>query len=132
MFEVEDIPNEDFVYVRVHRQNIDFTDLTIRPVAFDQKGDDGLSCNWSEYSTPISTQQMALKNPHNNGVISFEVGVLRAIPFVLEVVHNPVENPIPNQAHSLIRNMPPRKPNDLGFRSMLMDLFNWEIQLLPE
>ena len=132
MFEIEFIPNEDLIYLRVHRQNIDFIDNSIKPVAFDLKGDDGLSCNWSKYSNPISTQQLSLKNPHNNAVISFEVGVLRSIPFVLTVTHDPLELPSPNRAHTLVTNMPPRKPNDLGFRSMLMDFFSWEIELSLE
>lgn len=132
MFEIEDIPNEHLIYLRVHRQNIDFSDKSIRPVAFDLKGDDGLSCNWSKYSTPLSTQQQSLKNPHNNAVISFKVGIVRAIPFILEVIHNPIQPPTPNQAHSLITNMPPRKPSDLGFRAMLMEVFSWEIELIGE
>jgi hypothetical protein len=129
---VETIPDEDILFMRVHKQNIDF-DLTpndVKPVAFDPKPTekDGLSTNWSRYSDAKLILKQTTdngKDPNNYGVISLPVGNVRTIE-ILEVKHDPVENP-DNQAHSLINNIPPRKPNDLGVRIKLREMYKWEI-----
>jgi hypothetical protein len=126
--EIEIIPDDDKLYLRVHKTNLDLNvlddTLKIKLVAFDQKGDDGLSVNWSKYSSKNDTIKMA-KNPSDNGVVSFVVKLIRKIP--LRVIHNPINFPTLNQSHSLILDIPPRKPNDLGVRVKMRDICNWEI-----
>jgi hypothetical protein len=120
------IPNEDFVYMRVHQVNIDFSNSNnehiIKPVAFDPKGI-GLSVDWSKYSTPEDTLKRA-KKPEKNGVVSMSVDGVRKKPLPLDVLHKPSNS---NYSHSEIFEIPPRKPSDMGIRVKLMDLCNWEI-----
>jgi hypothetical protein len=124
---VQDIPDEHLVYMRVHKQNIDFKESNpnrmIRPVAFDPKGGEGLSVDWSKYSTAEATLQRA-KTPESNGIISMPISGIRSNPFPLNVLHKPEET---NYSHSEIFGIPPRKPSDLGIRIKLMDLSKWEI-----
>lgn len=124
---VPDIPDEHHVYMRVHKQNIDFKatnpNRMIRPVAFDAKGEGGLSVDWSEYSTAQQTLERA-KVPESNGVISMPISGIRANPLPLSVLHRPEEA---NYSHSEIFGIPPRKPSDMGVRVKLMDLSRWEI-----
>lgn len=121
------IPDEHHVFMRVHKQNIDFKETNpnrmIRPVAFDAKGDGGLSVDWSEYSTAQESLKRA-KVPESNGIISMPVIGIRSSPLPLTVVHKPEET---NYSHSEIFGIPPRKPSDLGIRVKLMDLSKWEI-----
>lgn len=94
MWPVEDIPNEDQLFLRVHMQNID-EDGDPRPRAFeDHEG--GMSCDWSKYSTPEMTRgrKGELKAP-NYGVLGLNAGAVREIP--QEVKHTPE---IENQSHS--------------------------------
>ncbi|MFY7667088.1 hypothetical protein [Flavobacterium sp.] len=121
------IPDEHLVYMRVHKQNIDFNATNpkrmIRPVAFDAKGEGGLSVDWSEYSTPLESLKRA-RIPENNGVISMSVSAIRSNPLPLAVIHRPEPT---NYSHSEIFGIPPRKPSDMGVRVKLMDLSTWEI-----
>lgn len=127
MQEVDNILDEQYVYMRVHKQNIDFKATSpnrrIRPVAFDAKGDGGLSVDWSEHSTPQQSLERA-KAPESNGIISMPIIGIRANPLPLSVVHAPDET---NFSHCEISGIPPRKPSDMGVRVKLMDLSLWEI-----
>ncbi|SCX18957.1 hypothetical protein [Flavobacterium saliperosum] len=124
---VDNLPDEHHVYMRVHKQNIDFKATSpnrmIRPVAFDAKGEGGLSVDWSKYSTPQQSLERA-KVPESNGVISMPIKGIRANPLPLSVLHVPEET---NYSHSEIFGIPPRKPSDMGVRVKLMDLSIWEI-----
>jgi hypothetical protein len=112
------------VFLRIHKVDLDLEEQDekekIKPTAFDKKGDDGLSVDWSEYSTPKDTRLRA-KKPEDNGVLSFSVKSLREIP--LAVIHKPTTN----YAHSIIVGIPPRKPSDLGIRVRLRRICKWEI-----
>lgn len=125
---VTPIPDEHLVYMRIHKTNIDFkavsTFLVIRPVAFDAKGEGGLSVDWSAHSTPQETLERA-KIPLSNGVVSMPVLGIRSEPFTLKVLHSPIDS---NYSHSEIYGIPPRKPSDFGVRVKLMDLVKWEIE----
>jgi len=127
----ETIPHKDHLYLRVHKVNIDFNVedqyKKILPVAFDMKGDDGLSVDWSEHSKPEETLSRANK-PEQNGILSFNCGDVRKSPFSCEVIHDPIENI--NYAHSLVCGIPPRKPNGLEFRIQLRQICKWEIQCI--
>jgi hypothetical protein len=124
---VPNIPDEHHMYMRVHKQNIDFKETNlnrmIRPVAFDAKGEGGLSVDWSEYSS-VKESLARAKVPESNGIISMPILGIRANPLPLKVIHKPEDT---NYSHCEIFGIPPRKPSDLGVRIKLMDLSKWEI-----
>jgi|WetSurMetagenome_2_1015567.scaffolds.fasta_scaffold60919_2 hypothetical protein len=128
-FPVENIPNNDLLYCRVHVTNTYYVkdnQLVLKPQAFDPTPYDtldGLSTNWSKYSDLAQTKHSA-KKPQDNGVVSFIVQQVREIP--LEVIHDPTNN----RAHSLICGLPPRKSNDAKMTMKLRDICKWEI--LPD
>lgn len=115
--------------MRVHKVNLDLSIgdpiRRIRPVAFDPKGGDGLSVDWSAHCSPTDTKNRA-PVPADNGVISMPVKGVREIP--LKVIHTPDEERN-NYAHSEILGIPPRKPSDMGIRVKLMDISSWVIPL---
>lgn len=133
-FSIEEIPDSDLLYYRIHEVNIDEDEThpikKIKLVAFDPhpKGSTQMSTNWHKYSTPLDLQQLA-KVPEKNGVVSFVVEKLRNTPYPLEVIHDPVltEN-FRNQAHTLVFDIPFRK-NDIGIRVKLRDICSWEISI---
>jgi hypothetical protein len=133
-FPIEEIPNEDLLYYRIHEENID-KDVThpnqrIKPIAFDPhpKGSTQMSTNWDKYSTPLELQQLA-KVPEKNGIVSFSVEKVRNTPNPLQVIHDPILiEHFKNQAHALIFDLPPRK-NDIRIRVKLRDICTWEIPI---
>jgi hypothetical protein len=132
VFPIEEIPNEDLLYCRIHEVNIDQEEIDsrkkIKLIAFDPhpKGSTQMSTNWNKYSTPLALQQLA-KMPEKNGVVSFLVDAVRKIPYPLQVVHDPISaEQFRNQAHALILDVPTRK-NDIGIRVKLRDICSWEI-----
>jgi hypothetical protein len=133
-FPIEEIPNADVLYYRIHEVNIDIEEThpikKIKLVAFDPhpKGSTQMSTNWQKYSTPQDLQQLA-KAPEKNGVVSFVVEKLRQIPYPLQVIHDPiVSESFRNQAHALVYDIPFRK-NDIGIRVKLRDICSWEIPI---
>ena len=133
-YPIEDIPNEDLLYYRIHAANIDNEETDpikkIRLVAFDPhpKGSLQMSTNWHKYSTALDLQQLS-KVPDMNGIVSFEVEKIRKMPFPLQVVHDPIlTEQFKNQAHTLVLDIPPRK-NDIGIRLKLRDICSWEINI---
>jgi hypothetical protein len=133
-FPIEEIPNQDTLYCRVHTVNVDYEEpdpkKRIRLIAFDPhpKGSTQMSTDWNKYSTPLKLQQLA-KMPEKNGVVSFNVGEVRQTPYPLHVIHDPIctEN-LKNQAHTLVLDIPERK-NDIGIRIKLRDICAWEIPI---
>ncbi len=133
-FLIEEIPNEDLLYCRIHEVNIDHEEMDankkIKLIAFDPhpKGSTQMSTNWNKYSTPLALKELA-KVPEKNGVVSFLVDSVRKIPYPLQVIHNPISTEsFRNQAHALILDIPPRK-NDIGIRVKLRDICTWEIPI---
>ncbi|HKG24248.1 MAG TPA: hypothetical protein VKB09_01305 [Thermomicrobiales bacterium] len=86
---VEDIPDTDTLYMRVHRQWL--RDGNVLPGCFQNRPDEAtgaMSTDWAKYATPNETRQRA-KRPEMNAVIALNVGQVRAIP-EQRVVHSPV------------------------------------------
>ena len=93
-WEIEEVPNNDEIYMRVHRQF--FRDGELRPNAFrDHEG--SISTNWQKYSTPQATLCQG-KNPPDNGILSMNVGRIRNC-HILSVIHAP-DIPMRNRAHT--------------------------------
>jgi len=100
----ENIPDIDTLYMRVHKGWFN-EDGTINPGVFRDRGD-GMSTDWSKYSTPGDTCNRA-KTPEENSVISMNVGEVRTIPNQL-VRHTPDEK-LNNRAHTdVVGNKEPK------------------------
>ncbi len=103
----EHIPDEDTLYMRIHRTWFD-EDNKIIPKAFQNHGG-GMSTNWSKYSTAEQTRDevaMYGKNPEDNAVGAFIVGNVREIPRQ-SVEHTPTPD---NRAHT---DVPGEKDNEV-------------------
>jgi len=93
MWPKETIPDEDFLYMRVHR--VHCSDGELEPDAFkDHQG--GMSGDWSKYSTVLDTLERATSDKNDNGVIQLNCGHIRAIPPLI-VDHQPEPK---NRAHT--------------------------------
>lgn len=88
---VEDIPDDDSVYMRAHRM---FFRPTLQPGVFTPHGG-GMSVDWEKYSSPEDTRQRA-KNPDHNAVIRLPALGIRDINN-LALEHTPEPE---NRAHS--------------------------------
>jgi hypothetical protein len=77
---VEDIPDEDKLYFRVHDAHRKRGTHEISVGAFVNRGGKGMSTDWAKYSTPERTRDGASKDPQRNAVVEFIVGEVRALP----------------------------------------------------
>lgn len=103
-WEKEEIPNEDLLYMRVHKNHIG-PDGSIYFIAFRKHGDPndpskerGMSTDWQKYSTAEECRQRASlygKDPNKYEVIQFNVGKVRDIPDQ-RVEHTPIYEPYSN------------------------------------
>lgn len=107
--EVELIPDEDKVYLRVSGNLFEGQEYS--PSIIRQQGGDGISVDWSHYSEPEDCLRRG--KVEKDGVVSFNAGCVRALhipiedmPSHLSVVHKPEPD---NQAHSLIVRLPDKK-----------------------
>lgn len=90
---VEDIPDADHLYMRVHRTWFKPSgDISLR--AFANHGA-GMSTDWSKYSTPEQTRDRG-RTPPSNAVVRMNVGDIRAMPGQ-SVAHSPQDG---NRAHA--------------------------------
>jgi hypothetical protein len=97
-WEAEEIPNEDFLFMRIHQNFVDEDGEPI-PQAFRNQPPKigGMSTDWQKYSTASETRSRA-RQPAENIIIELLAGAVRQIPSQ-SVVHTPdVENN--NRAHT--------------------------------
>lgn len=88
LWEREDIPDNDSLWMRVHRMW--FTrDGSVSLGAFSNKptDQDGMSVDWDKYARPEDTRSRA-RNPKDNAVIHLIAGEVRQIPDQA-VIHTP-------------------------------------------
>ena len=136
-YTVEEIPDEDSFYYRIHKTKIDFDEpdpkKKIKLLAFDPQSkikneiSTEMSTDWSRYSSTIDSQNRA-RIPNDNGIVSFLVSLVKDTPYSLSVRHDPVHEIPKNLSHSLVFDVPARK-NDIGIRLKLRDICNWEIPI---
>ena len=99
---IEEIPDVDRLYMRVHRQW--FKGSRVAPGFFQNRPDEAsgaMSTDWSKYATPEETRTRA-RRPELNAVIELVVGEVRAIPQQV-VRHAPIQDhPVlpDNRAHT--------------------------------
>lgn len=94
---VEDLPDRDNLYLRVHRRWFG-TDDALDLGCFRNQPDErtgGMSTDWSRYATPEQTRTRA-RSPIDNAVVALTVGDVRTIPGQ-RVEHSPT---IDNRAHT--------------------------------
>ena len=94
-FDPESIPDEDVLYMRVHKTHSrgkGYNEIPA-PGAFKDHGG-GMSTNWCKYSDPDTTRRQKV-NWQDFGVIALMVGKVRKIPQTVE--HTPAPD---NQAHT--------------------------------
>ena len=89
-------------------------------------GDEGMSTDWSEYSTPQETRDRA-RAPERNAVIGMVVGDVRRIPEQV-VQHRPYPD---NRAHTNVEGF--KKANVAGtqVRYLFLNIWRWAIELDP-
>lgn len=92
---VEEIPDNDSVFLRVHKTWRKKSDGSIAPSAF-KPHDGGMSTDWEKYSTAEETRQRGKPPVTNYAVVSLEVASVRKIDG-LQVKHSPL---IDNRSHS--------------------------------
>lgn len=93
---VEAIPDDDELYMRVHRQWLRQGRVVpgfFRNLPNDATG--GMSSDWSRYSTPEETRRRA-RTPSDNAVVGLSVREVRATP-EQRVEHTPLPE---NRAHA--------------------------------
>jgi hypothetical protein len=118
MWDVENIPDGDFVFMRVHKSN--FLNGELIPGAFRDQGA-GMSTDWGKYSTAEQTRNRAGRSkPSDNGVIKLSVAGIRGIE-TLSVVHEPLTD---NRAHAEVFGEKTTRA-----RMLLNRLVEWAIKL---
>lgn len=123
MWEIEGIPNEDFVFRRIHKNEMDPANFGIIPPNAFREFEGGISCDWNKYSTPSETQLRA-KNPELISVVAINVGKIRSLE-KMEVQHSPIEN---NRAHANILGLNTHvKAKRTKIRLKLAEYSEWRI-----
>lgn len=120
MWDVENLPDEDAVFYRVHKNYC--MDGELNYSVFREIGD-AMSVDWSKYSTPIDSVSRA-NRPEHNGIISLIVMDLRLLK--LAVYHSPSDN---NRSHSSVKGNDKPIQNDTEVRFKLKKLAKWEIPI---
>jgi hypothetical protein len=99
-FEVEEIPGEAKLFLRVHEQHyVPSNDPTVKRPSSACFKDPNLSVNWAKYSSPKETAK-----PSSAAVVELVAQDCRSLQQT--VIHCPIqegEKDGPNQAHSEIR-----------------------------
>lgn len=113
---IEDIPNADKVFMRVHVNHLDRESI-IPGVFRDHNGD--MSTDWNKYSTAEETRRRGRKGPEEYGVISLAVEQVRSVSR-LTVVHTPLDQ---NRAHTDVHG-----EKDTEVRIKLLRSYKWEIK----
>ncbi|MEI9919544.1 MAG: hypothetical protein WDO14_12165 [Bacteroidota bacterium] len=119
MWPIEEIPNPDFQFLRVHDSHV--VDGFLIPGAFREHGEGdqkGLSTDWIKYSTAAQSRNRA-NNPAKTSIVSMITGLIRY--YDLTVTHAPL---VDNRAHV---NTPSVTDNPKR-RLKLMGLCDWEIK----
>lgn len=96
-WEVEVIPDQDILFMRIHR--VWFPHGVLNTTAFKNMPEptDGMSTDWNKYSSARDTRRRIQRNsPVDYAVIQLAVGKIRELPGQ-SVVHSPT---IDNRAHT--------------------------------
>ena len=125
---IEEIPDEDRVFLRVNKKNSYPCDYVVSTSVFSQKGEDGLSTDWEKYASPLECRNRATSIPEDNGVISLLAKDIRKIER-LDVKHAPISG---NRAHSLILGIPIKGAEKTRLRNLLTLIAYIEIPVVAQ
>jgi len=120
----EQIPDEDLLFMRVHKNEIQGGAPI--PGAFRNRGEgdqEGMSTDWSRYSTPETTKLRAANPAWKGGVIQMVVGDVRKIPSQT-VAHAPLPD---NRAHTNVKGQ-----KSTQARYLFMRVWRWAIEYKPD
>jgi hypothetical protein len=137
LWEVEDIPDGDRLFLRVHANDVRASGGKLHPGVFrEQRG--SMSVDWEKYSTAEESRNRA-RHPERVGILALIAGYVRSIEG-LTVLHEPDEERR-NRAHSGVHGIfDPAAANPevrkTMIRSKLFALFNqWllepKVQVVP-
>jgi hypothetical protein len=121
----EQIPDVDLLFMRVHKNDIQNGQPI--PGVFKNRGEgeqEGMSTDWSKYSTPEQTKLRAINQAWRGGVIQIVVGEVRKVPRQT-VEHAPLRE---NRAHTNVKG--PKKGGIEGtqIRYLFMRTWSWAIK----
>lgn len=120
---IEDIPAEDDLYYRIHKEYFE-EDATIIPSASFRPQGNSMSTDWNKYSTPEKLNQRA-KSPKDNRVVEMNVGDVRIIPLTINHAPDYVEM---NRAHADVFGLIGLPKSKLSkIRTQLASLSSWVI-----
>ncbi|MCI1741481.1 MAG: hypothetical protein LKI18_03730 [Prevotella sp.] len=128
--ESEDLfKDDDRLFLRVYKADCQLKQNShIAPHAFEPKGGDGLSVNWSKYcTTPVACLSKGkIRTRATHGVGHFLVGGVRSIN-TLKIKYAPSKE---DQSHTLIIGVPPckRKADFLEMAQKLRKIFEWDFE----
>jgi hypothetical protein len=127
-YPIEIIPDTDSLYMRIHKAFLEGITHEINarqyiPPTVFREHQDGMSTDWSKYSTPYDTQTRST-NPNQNGVIEMNVGKVRQLQ--LQVLHHPL--PI-NRAHTNVKGIPMDKKLKAKVRLLLARIAQYVIPI---
>ena len=125
---IEDIPDADLLYMRVHRDNINIEEGRPCTGAFSNHGEgeeEGMSTDWSRYSTPHETSAriQTTKPGWMGGVIQMVVGDVRKIP-LQTVQHAPLPD---NRSHTNVKGPKDVQVEGTQVRYRFMRIWKWAI-----
>jgi hypothetical protein len=122
---VEIIPDGDFLFKRVPIKEIQ--DGKPIPGVFRNLGEgdqEGMSTDWSQFSTPEQTKNRATNPAWRGGVIQMLVGDVRRVP-QQTVVHAPLPD---NRAHTNVKGPKSGGIEGTQIRYLFMRIWKWAIE----
>ena len=121
-FKIEKIPDEDHLYLRVHKNNNHSATETYVPAEIFKPQGDSMSTEWNKYSNPLQALNNARK-PSENSIASLNIGKVRLIP-LLKVIHDPSKA---NQAHTSVYGIDGDRTTKMVIQRKLSKIAVWEI-----
>ena len=123
MWQKEEIPDKDFIYRRIHKNELDEDDPTFIPPNNFHEIETGISTDWDKYSTAEESLQRA-KNPELTCIIRIQAKKVRMLEQLI-VEHIPI---LTNRAHSEIQGLNNHpKPKRVKLRLKLAEFSEWVI-----
>lgn len=114
---IEDIPDPDRLYYRVHRNSLG-DDGELVPSVFRERGS-SMSADWEKYTTPKESLDRATSSAEDNGIIALVTGEIRNLG--LRVIHDP-DQARNNRAHTAIFGLNADRVKKVAIRAKLLSI----------